>query len=173
MDDEIQTEVARQAGAELAFLSSRYLQVCRVQENIAKLAVAANMAASRPAPGKNFVIVKGHEQWHKSVELMDHVWLCHRPMVEEAEFAVVRHSPATECNEICHRAWNAVEVLKAFVDEEHRERVLLAQTIMAKLKKIYLQKYSDLEAASLAEQTVQQFGLAPMGVPIQFNRHRL
>ena len=71
------------------------------------------MAASKPTPKENIIQADGGGQWHKSVDLMDNICLCHRPITGGAEYAVVEHFPARGTNEIWNRGWNAVEVLKA------------------------------------------------------------
>src|SRR5208282_4899918 len=70
------------------FLVSREA-VERLERNIAKTALAANMAASKPTPKENIIPVDGSGQWHKNVDLMDNICLCHRPITGGAEYAVV------------------------------------------------------------------------------------
>jgi hypothetical protein len=52
------------------------------------------MAIAKPTSKQNVILADDGKQWHKSVELMDNIYLCHRPISYGAEFAVVEHFPA-------------------------------------------------------------------------------
>ena len=114
-DDRRPTALEEQAHAEASQHFAEHLKqfpasreaVERLERDIAKIALAANMAASKPTPKENIIQVDDGEQWHKSVDLMEDICLCHRPISCGAEYAVVEHFPARGTNEILNRGWNA------------------------------------------------------------------
>jgi hypothetical protein len=84
----------------------RYKRVERLERDANKIALAANRAAAKPTPQQNIIQGDDGAQWHKSVELMKNIHLCHRPISYGAEFAVVEHFPARGTNEILPRQQN-------------------------------------------------------------------
>jgi hypothetical protein len=52
----------------------------RLERDIAKIALAANMAIAKPTSKQNVTLANDGKQWHKSLELMDNIHLCHRPI---------------------------------------------------------------------------------------------
>jgi len=51
-----------------------------------------------------------------------------------AEYAVVEHFPARGTNEIWNRGWNAVEVLKAFAQEQRQALQIWTEDMTAQVK---------------------------------------
>ena len=72
-----------------------------LERNLLELALAAKMAASKPP--ENVIHDDDGMPWHKSVDLMDNIFLCHRPITGGTEYAVVEHFPAHGTNEIWNR----------------------------------------------------------------------
>ena len=101
-DDHRPTALEDQAYAEASQHFAEHLRqfpvsreaVERLERNIAKTALAANMAAAKPTPKENIIQVDGSRQWHKSVDLMDNICLCHHSITGGVEYAVVEHFPA-------------------------------------------------------------------------------
>ena len=83
-----------------------------LERNLLKLARAAKMAASKPA--ENVIQIDAGVAWHRDVDLLDNIFLCHRPMSGRTEYAVVEYFPANGTNEIWNQGWDAVQVLKTF-----------------------------------------------------------
>jgi hypothetical protein len=148
-DDRRPTVLEEQAYAEASQHFAEHLKqfpvsreaVERLERNIAKTTLAANMAASKPTPKENIVQVDGDGQWHKSVDLMDNICLCHRPITGGAEYAVVEHFPARGMNEIWNKGWNALEVLKAFAQEQRQALQVWTEDMTAQVKEFLVEKY--------------------------------
>ena len=113
LEDQVYAEASQHFAEHLKQFPASREAVDRLERDIAKIGLAANMAASKPTLKENFIQADDGAQWHKDVELMDNICLCHRPITGGAEYAVVEHFPARGTNEIWNRGWNAVEVLKA------------------------------------------------------------
>jgi hypothetical protein len=100
-DDRRPTVLEEQAHAEAREHFAEHLKqfpasreaVERLERDMARIALAANMAASKTPQG-NPIQTDDGKQWHKSVDLMDNIYLCHRPITGGAEYAVVEHFPA-------------------------------------------------------------------------------
>ena len=129
----------------------------RLERNIAKTTLAANMAASKPTPKENIIQVDGDGQWHKSVDLMDNVCLCHHPITGGAEYAVVEHFPARSTNEIWNRGWNAVEVLKAFAQEQRQALQIWTEDMTAQVKEFLVEKYPGQDMSRVADSFMHRF----------------
>ena len=72
---------------------------------------------------------------------MENICLCHRPITGGAEYAVVEHFPARGTNEIWNRGWNAVEVLKAFAQEQRQALQVWTEDMTAQVKEFLAEKY--------------------------------
>ena len=115
------------------------------------------MAASKPTPKENIIQVDGDGQWHKSVDLMDNICLCHRPITGGAEYAVVEHFPARGTNEIWNRGWNAVEVLKAFAQEQRQALQVWTEDMTAQVKEFLVEKYPGQDMSRVADAVMRRF----------------
>jgi hypothetical protein len=148
-DDRRSTELEDKAHAEAVQHFAEHLKqfpasreaVDRLERDIAKIGLAANMAASKPTLKENFIQADDGAQWHKDVELMENIFLCHRPITGGAEYAVVEHFPARGTNEIWNRGWNAVEVLKAFAQEQRQALQIWTEDMTAQVKEFLGEKY--------------------------------
>jgi hypothetical protein len=157
-DDRRPTELEDKAHAEAVrhfadhfkqFPASREA-VERLEKNAAKIALAANMAASQTSR-RNPIQTDDGQQWHKCVDLMDNICLCHRPITGEAEYAVVEHFPARGTNEIWQRGWNAVKVLKAFAQEQRQALQIWTEDMTAQVKEFLAEKYPGQDMSRVAD----------------------
>jgi hypothetical protein len=127
----------------------------RLERNIAKTALAANMAASKPT--ENVIQTNDGTQWHKSVGLMDNICLYHHPITGGAEYAVVEHFPARGTNEIWNRGWNAEEVLKAFAQEQRQALQIWTEDMTAQVKEFLGEKYPGQDMSRVADSFMHRF----------------
>ena len=80
LEDKAHAEAVRHFAEHLKQFPASREAVERLERDIAKIALAANMAAARPTPQQNIILADDGAQWHKNVELMENIHLCHRPI---------------------------------------------------------------------------------------------
>jgi hypothetical protein len=103
------------------------------------------------ASKQNVILADDGMQWHKSVELMDNIYLCHRPISYGAEFAVVEHFPAHGTNEILNRGWNTTEVLKAFTLRQRQALQVWTEDLTAQVKEFLAEKFPGHDLSRVAD----------------------
>jgi len=131
-EDKAHAEAVRHFAEQLTQFPASRSAIDRLERDIAKIGLAANMAGSKPMPTETVSRVDDSADWHKSVELMENIFLCHRPITGGAEYAVVEHFPARGTNEIWNRGGNAVGVLRMFAQEQ-RQTTLSLRAIAARV----------------------------------------
>ena len=130
------------------FPASR-LAVERLERDLAKIVLSANMAASK-APSGNPILTDDGKQWYQDVDLMDNIYLCHRPITGGAEFAVVEHFPARGRNEIWNRGWNAVEVLRLFAQEQRKALQIWTEDLATQVREFLAESYPGQDMSCVA-----------------------
>ncbi len=138
----------------------------RVERNLSMIAMAASIAAETPAPAESAIVDDAETYWHKSTDLMNHIYLCYRRIAGETEYAVMEHFPAVCRNEIWNRGRNAVEVLREFTKEQRQALEVWANDIREEVKEFLLRKCPDHDAGRLADDFTRRFGYA---VQVQTN----
>ena len=124
--------------------------VARLERDVAKIVLAANMAAARPTPQPNVILADDGAQWHKSVARMENIHLCHRPISYGAEYAVVEHFQARGRNEIWNRGWNAGEVLKSFAQGQRQALQMRTEDMTAPVKEFLAEKFPGQDLSRVA-----------------------
>ena len=163
-DDRRPTVLEEQAHAEAKQHFAEHLKqfpvsreaVERLERDMARIALAANMAASKTPQG-NPIPTDDGKQWHKSVDLMDNIYLCHRPITGGAEYAVVEYFPARGTNEIWNKGWNAVEVLKMFAQEQRQALQIWTEDMTAQVKEFLAEKYPGQDMSRVADSFMYRF----------------
>jgi hypothetical protein len=174
-DDHQPTALEEQAHAEARRHFAEHLKqfpatreaVERLERDMAKIALAANMAASQPAG--NVIQADDGEQWHNGVALMENIYLCHRPVTGGVEFAVVEHFPARGRNEIWNRGRNAVEVLRTFAREQRQALQAWTEDMTAQVKEFLTEKYPGQDMNRVADSFMHRFTHAVSVQSIQFH----
>jgi hypothetical protein len=164
-DDRRPTALEEQAYAEARQHFTEHLKqfpvnreaVERLERDAAKIALAANMAAAKPTAKQNVIQADDGAQWHKSVDFMENIHLCHRPISYGAEYAVVEHFPARGTNEIWNRDWNEVEVLKAFAQEQRQALQIWTEDMTAQVKEFFGGKYPGQDISRVADSFMHRF----------------
>ncbi len=146
------------------FPASR-LAVERLERDMAKIALAANMAASQPTG--NIIQADDGEQWHKGVALMENIYLCHRPITGGAEYAVVEHFPAGDRNEIWNRGWNAIEVLRLFAQDQRRALRVWTENLATQVREFLAETYPGQDLSRAASSFMHHLTHAISQQPIQ------
>ncbi|MGD0615434.1 MAG: hypothetical protein ABSA69_08365 [Verrucomicrobiota bacterium] len=125
--------------------------ISQLEGDLSKTALAANMAASRPVSPGNSIQTDDGAQWHKSVDLFDHLFVCHRSTPTGTEYAVVEHFPANGRNEIWTRGHNAVEVLKRFTHDQRQALQVWTEDTAAQVKEFLAEKYPGQDMSRVAD----------------------
>jgi hypothetical protein len=123
----------------------------RLERDVAKIALAANMAAARPISRENAIQADDGAQWHKAVDLIDNICLCHRPIIGGAEFAVLEHFPKRGTNEIWNQGGNAGELLKTFTQEQRQALQVWTEDMTAQVKEFLAEKFSGHDMTRVAD----------------------
>jgi hypothetical protein len=156
LEEQAYTEAREHFAEHLKQFPASREAVERLERNIAKMALAANMAASRTPQG-NPIPTDDGKHWQKSVDLMDNIYLCHRPITGGAEYAVVEHFPARGRYEIWNQGWNAVEVLKAFAQEQRQALQIWTEDMTAQVKEFLAEKYPGQDMSRVADSFMRRF----------------
>jgi len=141
LEDKAHAEAVRHFAEQLKQFPASREAVERLEKNSAKIALAANLAASKPTLNQNVIQANDGAQWHKDVDLMDNIHLCHRSIIGGAEYAVVEHCPARGANEILNRGWNADEVLKSFTQAQRQALQVWREDMTAQVREFLAEKY--------------------------------
>ena len=152
------TELEDKAHAEAVWHFSEHLKqfpasreaVDRLERDLAKIGLAANVAASKPTPTGDSIRADDGTQWHKSVELMENMFLCHRHIMGGAEYAVVEHFPTRGTNEIWNRGGNAVEVLRMFAQEQRQALQIWTEDMGVQMKEFLAEKFPGQDLSRVA-----------------------
>ena len=155
LEDKAHAEAVRHFAGHLQQFPASREAVARLERDVAKIALAANMAAAKPTG--NFIQADDGKQWHKDVDLMDNIHLCHRPITGGAEYAVVERFPARGTNEILHRGWNAGEVLKSFTQEQRQALQVWTEDMTAQVKEFLAEKFPAQDLSRVADGFMHRF----------------
>jgi hypothetical protein len=151
LEDKAHAEAVRHFAEHLKQFPASREAVERLERDADKIALAANRAATKPTPKENVIQADDGKQWHKSVDLMEDIHFCHRPISYGAEYAVVEHFPAHGTNEILNRGWNATEVLKAFTQGLRQTLQVWTEDMTAQVKEFLSEKFPGQDLSRVAD----------------------
>ena len=151
LEDKVHAEAVRHFAEHLNQFPASREMVERLERDADKIALAANMAAAKPTPKENVIQADDGRQWHKSVDLMENIHLCHRPISYGAEFAVVEHFPTRGTNEILNHGWNATEVVKAFAQEQRQALQVWTEDMTAQVQEFFSEKFPGQDLSRVAD----------------------
>jgi hypothetical protein len=151
LEDNAHAEAVRHFAEHLKQFPASREAVERLEWDTDKIALAANRAASKPTPKENIIQADDGKQWHKSVDLMENIHLCHRPISYGAEYAVVEHFAARGTNEILNRGWNAGEVLKAFTQGLRQTLQVWTEDVSAQVREFLSEKFPGQDLSRVAD----------------------
>ncbi len=129
--------------------------VKHLEQDIAKIALAVLAGSNNPAKGIP-VIASDGSQWHKSIDLFDHIIVCHRDTAHGMEYAVVECTTPGS-NEIAAKGRNAVDVLKTFIHDKRRAMEIRRDNMTAQIKEYLIGKYPGLDLSRLTKRFARQF----------------
>ena len=154
LEDKAHAEAVRYFAGHLKQFPASRDAVDQLERDVAKIALAANLAAAKPTAS---VIHAGDgSQWQKGVDLMENVCLCHRPVNGGAEFAVMEHFPKQGTHEIWNRGGNAVEVLQVFTQEQRQALQFWAEDMTAQVREFLAEKFPGHDLTRVADALVRR-----------------
>jgi hypothetical protein len=156
LEDKAHAEAVRHFADHLKQFPASREAVERLERDAAKIALAANRAASKPTPKENIILADDGKQWHKSVDLMENIHLCHRPISYGAVYAVVEHFPARGANEILNRGWNAAEVVKQFAQQQRQALQLWTEDMTAQVQEFLAEKFPGQDLSRVADAFIRK-----------------
>ena len=156
LEDKAHAEAVRHFAEHLKQFPVSREAVERLERDVAKIALAANMAAARPTPQQNVIQADDGEQWRKDVDLMENIHFCHRPISYGAEYAVVEHFPARGTNEIWNRGWNASEVLKSFTQGQRQALQVWTDDLTAQVQEFLSEKFPGQDLSRVADSFIHK-----------------
>lgn len=155
LEEQAYTEAKEHFAEHLKQFPASRMAVERLEWDLAKIALAANMMASK-TPAANSITTDDGKPWFRDVDLMDNIYLCHRPFVGGAEYAVVEHFPAGGRNEIWNRGGNAVEVLRLFIQEQRQALQVWTEDLAAQVKEFLAETYPGQDMSRPASSFMHQ-----------------
>jgi hypothetical protein len=151
LEDKAHAEAVRHFAEHLKQFPASREAVERLERDIAKIALAANMAAARPTPQQNVIQTDDGKQWHNDLDLMENIHLCHRPITGGAEYAVAEHFPTRGTIEIWNRGWNATDVLKVFTQEQRQALQIWTEDMTAQVQEFLTEKFPGQDLSRVAD----------------------
>ena len=151
LEDQAHAEAVRHFAKHLNQFPACREAVERLEQNIAKITLAATTAAAKPTPQPDVIQADDDAQWHKSVDLMENIHLCHRPISYGAEYAVVEHFTARGTNEIWNRGLNADEVLKSFAQGQRQALQIWTGDLSAQVKEFLAEKFPGQDLSRVSD----------------------
>lgn len=149
LEDRAYAEAVRHFAEPLKQFPANRDAVARLERDVAKIMLAANMAAAKPV--SSVIQADDGASWHKALDLMDNICLCHRPDTGGTEFAVVEHFPKRGANEILNRGGNVGEVLKAFTQAQRQVLQLWTDDMTAQVKEFLAEKFPGHDMGRIAD----------------------
>lgn len=130
--------------------------VKHLERNLSATASTICAAAHQPPQG-NPILTNDGSRWHKSVDLFDNTFACHRPDAARVEYAVVEHFPASGRNHIWSRGHDATEALQAFAHDQRQVLQTWTQDMSAQVNEFLAEKYPGHDMARVAESFMVKF----------------
>jgi hypothetical protein len=124
--------------------------VKQLERDLAKTAIAVNLAVAQAKPDAIPIPTDDGAQWHKGVDLFDNLCVCYRPGIYASEYAVVERFPNGK-NEIWNRGHNAVEVLRAFANDQKQALQAWSDDLKAQVTEFLAEKYPGQDMSRVAD----------------------
>lgn len=130
--------------------------VTHLERNLTATALAVCAASQKPQVG-NPILTDDGTRWHKSVDLFDNIFACHRPDAARVEYAIVEHFPACGKNYVWRRGHDAAGVLQAFAQDQHRVLQTWTENMRLQVDEFLAQKYPQHDMTRVAESFMRKF----------------
>ena len=140
-----------------------------LERDLARIAVAANIAAVRPS-SENTMLTSDTQPWHKAVGLMDNIHLCHRSDNGKAEYAIVEHLPEQGRNEVLYKGRNVIELLQRFGQEQRRALEVWPQEMSVPVSEFFAQKYPGQDLSRVTSTFMLRFTHPVLLMPNQLRQ---
>jgi hypothetical protein len=158
LEEQVWAEARQNFAEPLKQLSAGVATIQRLERNMVVMALAANIAATKPAkPVGDFIQADDGGSWCRSVDLMDNIYLCQRATATETEYAVVKCSPGNDVNEVWYQGFSAIQVLQLFAGEQRQALQIWAEDLAAQMRKYLVGKYPSRDLGDVADNFMRQF----------------
>ncbi len=133
-------------------LATEEKQILRLEQDIARLGVAASMAATSSKPGKPAIIAIDSGRWYRALELTNDALLCHRPGAIGSEYAILECMPGGDIYQTSFTSWNSLDVLQNFIHERRELLAMAVNALQSQVKHFLRENHPDCDAALHAHQ---------------------
>ena len=157
IEDKAHVEAVRHFAEHLKQFPVSWDTIKHLERDLARTALAVNMAASKVTPPGNPITTDDGAQWHTGVDLQENVFACYRPTASGTEYAVVEHFPANGRHEVWTRGQNAVEVLKAFTHDQRQALQIWTEDMTAQVNEFLAEKYPGQDMTRVVESFMHKF----------------
>jgi hypothetical protein len=130
--------------------------VKHLERNLSATVSTIHAAAHQPPQG-NPILTDDGTHWHRSVDLFDNTFACHRPNATRVEYAVVEHFPASGRNHIWNRGHDAAAVLQTFAHDQRQVLQTWTEDVSAQVKEFLAEKYPGHDMARVTESFMVKF----------------
>jgi hypothetical protein len=151
LEDKAHVEVVRHFAEHLKQIPVSRDVIKHLERGLAQTALAVNMSASRPTTPGNAILTDDSAQWHQGVDLFDNISVRHCVTGTGPEYAVVEHFPANGRNEVWNSGRNAVEVLKAFAQNQRQALQVWTEDMTAQVKEFLVEKYPGQDMSRVSD----------------------
>jgi hypothetical protein len=127
-------------------LASEEKQIVRLEQDIARLGVAASMAATSSKPGKPAIIAIDSGRWYRALELTSDALLCHRPGAIGSEYAILECMPGGDIYQTSFTSWNSLDVLQNFIHERRELLAVAVHALQSQVKHFLRENHPDCDA---------------------------
>jgi len=99
--------------------------------------------------------------------LLESMYLCHRSMAGETEYAAVEYFPKNNRHEVWNRGREAVDVVRVFAQEQRHALKIWTQDLTAQVREFLTENYPGRDLGRMAESFVSRFthSVSPQDVP--------
>lgn len=155
IEGQAHSEALRHFAARLKEFPHNRELVKRLEQDIAKIALAAMAVSSKPANGIPVVADDG-SQWFKSLDLFENVFVCHRGTPIGLEYAVGEQL-SSGTTEMWAKGRNVVEVLKTFTHDQRRALQAWTEEMAAQVREFLALQYPGEDLKRVADTLMWQF----------------
>jgi hypothetical protein len=155
IEGQAHSEAIRRFAEQVKAFSTTCEVVQRLEQDIAKIALAALTVANKPLQG-SAVVTEDGLLWHKSLDICEGIYFCHRSTPHGMEYAVIEHLPAGS-NVVWMKGRNAVEVLKAVAHERRRAMEAWTKETAAEVEEFLAEQYPGRDLSRVTETFMRRF----------------
>jgi hypothetical protein len=162
LEEEVYIEMSQRFADDLKLSPVNQAAIARLEQKLTVVALAANMAASKPM--ENIIQADDGMNWHKDIDILDNIYLCHRAFTDGTEYAIMEYFPRLGMYEIWNRSRNALDVLQVFTQEQRQALEIWKEDLTAQIRAFLLIEYPNQDMNHVAEGFMQRFVKPPSAI---------